>query len=359
MNLLWFNLATDLDDPILGFTTQWICAVAERVDRIFVITMRAGRLALPDNVDCVSVGKEAGHSRPRRIFNFYSNLHRTLERDRIDACFSHMIPLFSFLSAPLLRRRKIPLATWFAHPSLTTELKLAHYASDVMITSLPSTYPYRRDKLRIIGQGIDTEMFAPDGSSPDEPPLVLCAGRLSPVKNHATLLGAVEQLRREFNREFRVVILGSPAKPSDAAYGASLREQAREHGLSDLVEFHEGVPRDELPGWYRRCAVHVNLTPAGFGDKVALESQACARPTITANEDFRETLGDYADRLIFRPGDPDDLCSRLLALLSLPEEERLRMGLYLRERVQHLHGIENLAARLVKLLESLKRDRST
>ena len=57
MRLLVFNLATDVDDPILGFTTHWIRALARRVEAVQVITMRAGRLDLPNNVRVDSVGK--------------------------------------------------------------------------------------------------------------------------------------------------------------------------------------------------------------------------------------------------------------------------------------------------------------
>jgi len=106
-----------------------------------------------------------------------------------------------------------------------------------------------------------------------------------------------------------------------------------------------------VAGWYRRSTVHVNLTAAGFGDKVALESQACGRPTLTANEDFRETLGRYAETLLFRHGDADDLSERLLRLLALSPDEREEMGSYLRERIQRLHGLTGLAGRLVGLLE--------
>ena len=66
MRLLWFNLATDMDDPILGFATRWIEAMAKRVAFIHVITMRTGRYALPENVRVYSVGKEKGYSEPRR-----------------------------------------------------------------------------------------------------------------------------------------------------------------------------------------------------------------------------------------------------------------------------------------------------
>ena len=165
-----------------------------------------------------------------------------------------------------------------------------------------------------------------------------------------TLLKAVAMLRQRFRGQFQVMILGNPARPSDVDYRSSLKELARDLDIEDIVHFHDAVTPAELPTWYRRCAVHVNLTGVGFGDKVALESQACARPTLTANEDFRETLGQYSAQLLFRSGDPNDLSSRLLELLTLPEEKQLHMGRYLRKRVLRLHGIEGLAERLVELL---------
>ena len=269
--------------------------------------------------------------------------------------FAHVSTFYSS-SGALLRPKGVPIVTWYAHPSLTLQLRLAHRLSDQMVTSLPSSYPYDPDKLRVLGQGIDTDWFAPDKTRPQLPALILCAGRLSPVKDHVTLLKAVAMLRQRFRGQFQVMILGNPARPSDVDYRSSLKELARDLDIEDIVHFHDAVTPAELPTWYRRCAVHVNLTGVGFGDKVALESQACARPTLTANEDFRETLGQYSDQLLFRPGDPNDLSSRLLELLTLPEEKRLHMGRYLRERVVRLHGIEGLTERLVELLKSLGKD---
>jgi len=142
MRLLLFNLATDVDDPILGFTTRWIQALAERVEYIHVITMRTGRVEAPDNVRVYSVGKEKGYSEPHRAAEFYRHLLGVLRHDRIDACFSHMIPIFTVLAAPLLKLKRIPIVTWYLHPSLTKTLKLAHHLSDYMVTGLPTSYPY-------------------------------------------------------------------------------------------------------------------------------------------------------------------------------------------------------------------------
>ena len=97
MRPLLFNLATDVDDPILDFTTGWSTALAKLVERIYVITMRTGRVEMPDNVRVYSVGKEKGYSEPRRLGEFYWHLWCVLHDDRIDVCFSHMIPLFTVL----------------------------------------------------------------------------------------------------------------------------------------------------------------------------------------------------------------------------------------------------------------------
>jgi glycosyltransferase involved in cell wall biosynthesis len=348
MRLLLFNLATDVDDPILGFATGWIQALAQRVEFIHVMTMRTGRVDVPDNVRVYSVGKERGYSEPRRAAEFYRTLLHVLQSDRIDACFSHMMPMFTVLAGPVLHAKRVPIITWYAHPSLTRILKLAHYFSTHMVTSVAPAYPYRQNKLIVVGQGIDTNLFSPDSNgSFKTPPLILCAGRLSPVKDHPTLLKAVQLLKQQWDRPFQVVIIGGPGGPKDKAYVESLSRMVKELALTDTVRFEPPLPMADMPCWYRRCTVYVNLTPTGSGDKVALEAMSCGRPCIVANVGFRETLGEYAEPLLFRYRDPLDLAQRLEWICSLPESERVSTGGYLREQILRMHSLSSLADKLV------------
>ncbi len=357
MRILLFNLVTDVDDPILGFTTRWIRALAKRVEFIHVITMRAGRIEVPENVRVYSVGKERGYSEGRRALEFYRLLLRVLREDHIDICFSHMIPIFTILAAPVLKAKRIPMITWYAHPSLKSVLKLAHYFSDRMVTSVATAYPYKRDKLTPIGQGIDTDLFSPDGSasSPPDLPMILCVGRLSPVKNHLTLIEAACLLRRGCGKPFRMVILGGPGSPRDKSYISSLHDRVKRLELQECVYFEPPAPMVDLPVWYRRCTVHVNLTPTGFGDKVAWEAMACGKPSLVANEGFLETLGYWSDRLLFRYGNSEDLAQKLESILNMPGGTYQTIGQYLREQVVQMHDLKRLADRLVGLFESLKR----
>ena len=354
MRLLLFNLATDVDDPILGFTTHWIGALAARVEFIHVITMRSGRLDAAKNVRVHSLGKEKGYSEPRRLFEFYRILRRILREERIDACFSHMIPLFTILGAPLLKARRIPIVTWYAHPAATRTLKIAHKLSDQIVSSVAAAYPYRRDKLTPIGHGIATDIFSPDDRVlRAEPPVILCVGRLSPVKDHLTLLNAAALLRRA-GEPFRVVVVGGPAKSEDQDYVRSLHDHVKILGLEKVVAFEPPLPMRQLPDWYRRCTVHVNMSPVGFGDKVAWEAMSCAKPCVVANEGFNETLGRYEPRLLYRYGDAKHLGERLQWVLGLSQHERDSIGAYLREQVVSMHCIDGLAQRLISVLESLR-----
>ncbi|MGE5215443.1 MAG: glycosyltransferase family 4 protein [Chloroflexota bacterium] len=359
MRLLVFNLATDIDDPILGFTTHWIRALARRVERVQVITMRAGRLELPNNVGVDSVGKEKGYSEARRVAEFYRILTRVLREQQPDMCFSHMMPLFTVLGAPLLKLRKIPIITWYAHPHASWALKAAHRLSNRMVASVTAAYPYKKDKLVPIGHGIDTQLFCPtEDDIPDEPPMILCVGRLSPVKDHPTLLKAAAQLRQVTARPFRVVIVGGPAVAKDEAYVRALHEQIGRLKLRDIVAIEAPVPMGQLPQWYRRCAVHVNMSPLGFGDKVAWEAMSCARPCVVANEGFYDTLGKYRPHLIYEFGNDRQLAEKLGCLLALPNEERRHVGVYLRAQVLSLHRVDRLAQRLLALFATLRSKQS-
>jgi hypothetical protein len=82
-----------------------------------------GRVEVPENVRVYSVGKEKGYSEPRRAVEFYRHLFRVLREDRIDACFSHMIPIFTVLAAPVLKVKKIPIVTWYAASQLNLHIK--------------------------------------------------------------------------------------------------------------------------------------------------------------------------------------------------------------------------------------------
>lgn len=363
MHLLVFNLATDAHDPILGFTTLWLNQLAAQVQSISVITMRSGVLKLRENITVYSLGKELGYSEPRRAVNFYRFLYQILRHQSITICFSHMTPVFTNLAAPILKMLGIPIVTWYAHPSLTSNLKIAHLCSAKMVTSIPTAYPYRQDKLIVVGQGIDTDLFTPlnpritnqvtNDKPTDKDALILAVGRLSPVKDYGTLIAAVAYLISQTSHQVRVLIVGNSTNTQDETYVQLLYQQVKALNLESIVTIQPAVSMYELPDIYRQCTVYVNLTPTGFGDKVALEAMACGKVCLAANTGFRDTLGVYADQLLFAHANPQDLAQKLAIILSFNDEQRQEIGNYLRQQIVDRHGLDRLIRNLLQLFEQL------
>jgi glycosyltransferase involved in cell wall biosynthesis len=346
------------DDPIRGFIVRWMETLADRTDQLTILTLEQRHEATHSKIKVYSLGKEHTEGIGKRI-QYLGRWHRCMKQimrdDRPQVVFTHMTPIYSVLAAPYAKARGIPIVTWYAHPSLTCTLRLAHLVSTRTVASIATAYPYKHNKLTVIGQGIDVDLFSPEfGVSPEQPPIILCVGRLSPVKDHPTLLKAAWLLRQNDCHCFRVVIIGGPATSHDEKYVLELHRQVKQLGLEATVHFEPTVSMERLPLWYRRCAVYVNMTPTGSGDKVVWEAMACGKPAVVANEGFKETLGEYADRLAFRYGTPEELALRLKSLLSVSTEDRARIGDYLRMQVINMHSLPRLVSNLLEVMGSLK-----
>ena len=348
MRLLLFNLATDAADPVLGFGSVWIRELAGHCESIDVITMYRGAVDLPDNVRVFSAGRERGWRRARRLAQFYRHLTRLLWARRYDVCFAHMMPLFAALAGPPLKARGVPLVLWYAHRQETRQLRLGAAMSWRAVTSVATSFPVPTDKLRVVGQGIDTDFYAPAPrveSAQDERPLVIQVARLAAIKHQATTIRAMA------GSEAQLVFVGGvqPGYPDD--YQRELEGLCAQ--LGQRCRFTGDLPAAGVRDWNRRATIAVNTSPVGLFDKSALESMACALPTVVCNPAFAPVLGEHRDLLMIDgPEDSTGLRERLGHLLSLPEGERRRIGRALRAGVMREHSLNALIGRLLSVFES-------
>ena len=357
MNVIFFVQYLDIEDDIRGFIHTWAAKLAERVNRLFIIALKVGKHNLMDrNIEIYSLGKEKGYRHFRRahyLYNFHKIMTRILSDNTVNVILTHMSPIFTVLAAPYAKRKGIPIVTWYAHRQVTTMLKLAHHLSDLMVTSAETAYHYKPDKLAVIGQGIDTELFSPDGTASVNPPLLLSVGRLSPIKDLLTFVRAVHLLR-QWGYDLQAALIGD-APERDHLYTEQIKSEVERLGLNSVVQFAGAVPHGRVVRWYRRCVAHINCSPSDHSlDKAALEAIACGKPSLSSTLGFRETMGQWADWLLFRQGDAGDLAKKLKALLELSAAEREGIGLYLREQVIQMHNLERLTDKLIELFREMK-----
>lgn len=93
---------------------------------------------------------------------------------------------------------------------------------------------------------------------------------------------------------------------------------------------------DDMTAIYKMaaCTVHPTYYPEGLSN-VLLESAASGRPIITTNRaGCREVVDDGVNGFVVREKDSQDLIEKIEKFLSLPTEERKKMGLAGREKVE-------------------------
>jgi glycosyltransferase involved in cell wall biosynthesis len=341
-SLLLFNLRTDADDSVLGFTTDWINALAATYDHVDVITMHAGRLAVAPNVNVYSAGRECGYSDAWRALRFYWLLVGLLLRRRYVACFAHMMPLFALMGAPLLALWRVRCVLWYTHRQRTRQLAWATRLVWRVVSATETSFPIATPKLRVLGHGIRTDFFMPPPAyTPQSPPLVVYVARLTPIKRQALLIEAAGGLNCQ------LALIGDVPDGFDAAYAADLRAQAGAGGQAEQVLFLGKQPPETVREWLWRAHISVNLAPPGLFDKAALEAMACGVPTLVTNAAFAPILGDHAANLLL-PDEPTPaaLHAALARWLAASNDDRLAVGAALRAGVEAHHSLPALIQQL-------------
>lgn len=353
MNLLLFNVNTNLDHPTQAFTTAWINALAHSTERVFVLSLRTGQLAVAPNVEVASAGSERGYTRPRQLLEFYRQLYRILRQHQIDVCFSHMSPLFAVLGWPLLRARRIPILLWYGHRSTPLLLRLAHRLVDAVVTSAPSAFRLRSEKVTVIGQGVDTDHFRLVDPPPARRLTIVTVGRLSPIKNLEALIEAAAILRDQAGPSLRVKIYGHPGTPKQDRYAQGLLAGVKRRGLEGTVEFLGRIPYRQAPDAYQAATAAYNGCPTGAPDKAGLEAMAAGVPTVVINGSYRSVLEPEAGWLWVPSGQPRKLAQAFRQAAGLTPEARQDLGQRLRDRVIAQHSLGRASQQIIALLERL------
>ncbi len=149
-------------------------------------------------------------------------------------------------------------------------------------------------------------------------PVIVTAGRLVPVKDHASLLAAFALLRA--HRPARLVIFG------EGPLEGELRAEARRLGIADAILFPGYV--NDPAACYRKADLFIlSSTSEGFGN-VLIEAMAHGVPIVSTDAPHgpREILADGKYGFLVPVGDPAALAAAMEQALDAPLPASLLQG---------------------------------
>jgi len=178
------------------------------------------------------------------------------------------------------------------------------------------------DKITIIYNGVDHEVFKPNSHKVLPFPYILYVGSERQRKNLERLLEAFALLKKSSDfTDLKFIKIGGPGR-SDDFRQATLRK-IKELGLDGEVIFINQITDNQLAEYYSSAKVLVYPSLyEGFGLPV-IEAMACGCPVITSNvSSLPEVAGKAA--IFANPYDVRDICGAMARLLT---DDKLRSEL--------------------------------
>jgi glycosyltransferase involved in cell wall biosynthesis len=227
---------------------------------------------------------------------------------------------------------------------------------------IAARFPWARDRLYVVPNGVDTRVFTPSSSRSRH--LILHAGRLTPEKGAHTLLEAFERVSTRYP-DAQLVLSGPFWVTPPAHLRGAPREAVRtwksvgrryEHLIRKKAQqlnsvFLTGhVPHRALVRIYRSASVFVHpaLWNEPFG-MILAEAMACGLPVVASRSGgIPEVVQDGRTGLLVDPGDVDGLAAAIDRIFD-NRELAARMGVAARARAEELFDWEHVAGRVAEI----------
>lgn len=213
----------------------------------------------------------------------------------------------------------------------------------------------KKDKIKLIYNGLDTELFAPYSADKaaslrgfhklDSDTLaILSVGRIHWIKNLLCTIKALARLR-DRKLKFQYFCIGAV---QDKKYNEELMACVREHHLEEVCHFVG--PTDRISDYYNFCDVMILSSFFEGLPNVVIEAMACESIAVVADSaDNDGVVTDGINGFKFKGNNETELADTLTRIVSLSDSERSRIKANARLTTLRRFSLD----RMVKEFESL------
>ncbi len=307
------------------------------------------------------------------FFSFFMRLIKEIRLSRASVIYSYLdvANIYGFLAAKLsgvkvvfgVRASQINFRHYDWTAAFTFYLAgfCSQFANAVLFNSFAGLNFYRQrgfslKNSQVIVNGVDTDVFRPSpkhGSvlrnrwqAGGSPFLIGLVARLDPMKGYPVFLQAAAQVIKT-HPNARFVCVGT----GEESYKNQLMKLADELKLKENLIWAGHI--ENMPAVYNALDMLVSTSIFGEGSaNVLLEAMACGLPCVATNVgDAVEIIG--IDGSVVAAGDAFALANKIVEVMVLPEQEKIKKGLAGRERMQRLFSIKTMVTKTSLVLDGL------
>jgi len=290
-NLLVFNFVMDRKDPLLSHQYDAVVALAEKFDKVIVVTGKIGVTGVNPKIQIISTGWKPGDNLGNLI-RFLSLSLPIVIRGDFKSVFYHMTDLQCAILAPFVRIRGRRQYLWYAHTFKSRYLRFASWWVTNIVTSTVGSCPVVGPKIKPIGQAIDDKKFTALPFNASNLSKLIHIGRFDKSKNIEQLIAAARELRMTYS-DISLTLVGSPANEESRVWAQNLVRNTGQDVLDGWLYFKESIPRDYFREEVAQngCFIHAYI---GSLDKTLVESTMLRVPVVTINPEYIGAFGTWA-----------------------------------------------------------------
>lgn len=212
-------------------------------------------------------------------------------------------------------KEKLGYRRWFSFTGM--QIKVARQLDHIITVSqmakrhITEVFGVPSERLRVIYNGIDTELFSPgEGIKRENNMILMVMSRDTIVKGLKFLLEALAELRKK--HDLKLVVVGR-------TFGDGVTERLMDRlGITENVSFRNQISTEELIRLYRTTTlVAVPSTYEGFGIPAA-EAMSCGAPVVSTTAGaLPEVVGDAG--ILVPPADSVALIKAIGGLIENPQ----------------------------------------
>jgi glycosyltransferase involved in cell wall biosynthesis len=241
--------------------------------------------------------------------------------------------------------------------SVMVRSNLVIAGSNFIFSHIRDNYPKYlnlKKKFLVIFRGINVDYFDPSttleveendllsswGVSRDKR-IILMPGRLTAWKGQETFIEALNLVNKELGHlSFYAIILGSDQGRD--IYSKKIKRLAEQYRLTSQLKFVEHCKNMPLAYKLSDLVVSASIEPEAFG-RIAIEAQSMQKPIIASDiGGSNETIVNNETGFLFKSGDPESLCKKIVEVLNLNQSRLKEIGIEGRKNIIKKFNVEKM-----------------